>query len=232
MPPANESHTEETTITERLNNFLQKHRSKLFIGLISVIVILAGFIVFSTVRDKLLSEALVKVDGFNRRYETLKIFIGGDDEEALSKQGEITALLDDISAFTGKNSGFPAAKAYAISAEINWDKKNWEEAEKAWTASAEAAAKTYLAPVSMYNAAAAAEEQGNVQTAVDLYTKAINYEGDFPAAARAQFSIGRLEESRNNKTAALEAYRNLVSKWPSDPVWASLAQSRIVVLSD
>ena len=232
MPPAKESHTEEITITERLNDFLQKHRNKLFIGLVTVIVVIAGFVVFTSVRAKLLSEALVKVDEFSHRYETLKIFISGDDEEALSKQSEITALLDDISAFTQKKSGFPAAKAYAISAEINWDKKNWAEAEKDWTVSAEAAAKTYLAPVSMYNAAAAAEEQGNVQTAIDLYTKAINYEGDFPAAARAQFSIGRLEESRNNSTAALEAYRNLVSKWPSDPVWANLAQSRIVVLSD
>ena len=232
MPPAKESHTEEKTITQGLNDFLQKHRNKLFFGLIGIIVILAGIIIFSMVRDKLLSDALVKVDGFNRKYEALKIFIGGDDEEALAKQGEVTALLDDISSFTDKNRGFPAAKAYAISAEINWERKNWAEAEKAWTASAEAAAKTYLAPASMFNAAAAAEEQGNVQAAVDLYTKVIDYEGDFPVTARAQFSIGRLEESRNNRVAALEAYRNLVSKWPSDPVWANLAQSRIVVLSD
>ena len=230
MPAAKDNRPEEIPITDRLNDFIQKNRSKLLIGLLAVIVILAGFIVVTTMRDKVRAGALSKVDAFNRRYEALKPYIAG--EEAASKQSDVDALLEELAVFAAKNSGFAAARAYTISAGIYWDEKNWAEAQKAWLASAEVAAKTYLAPVSICNAAVAAEEQGDVQSAIDLYTRAIDTDNSFPAAARSQFSIGRLEESRNNPTAALEAYRTLVSKWPDDPVWSNLAQSRIVVLSD
>jgi tetratricopeptide (TPR) repeat protein len=90
-------------------------------------------------------------------------------------------------------------------------------------------AKTYLEPVAFYNGAVAAEEQGNTAQAIELYTKAASA-ADFPAASRAQFAIGRLQEA-NGKDAALEAYKSLLSKWPNDQVWANLAQSRIIALS-
>ena len=232
MPAAKDPQTEKVPLTEKLNDLIHKNRQKLFIALIAVVVILAAFVIITTVRDKMTTDALSKADAFNRRYEALKKFISGEDPEAASKQADIDALLEELAAFTAKSSGFASARAHVIIAGIQWDKKNWAEAEKAWMAASAAAAKTYLAPISIYNAAVAAEEQGNLQSAIDLYTKAVNYGTDFPAAARAQFSIGRLEETQNNSSAALEAYRALVNKWPNDAVWINLAQSRIIVLSE
>ena len=223
---------EKTNITEKLNDFIQKNRMKLIAGMIALVVILAGIIIFTTISEKLQKNALSKVDSLELRYEELKMYISGEDPEAASKEADINALLAELESFTAGNSGFAAAKANTITAAIYSEQKKWAEAEKAYLASANGAPKSYLAPVSVYNAAVAAEEQGNIQQAIDHYARAMNYGESFPAAARAQFSIGRLEESRNNRTAALEAYRNLVGKWPSDPVWSNLAQSRIVVLSD
>ena len=220
------------TINEKINDFVQKNRKRLLIGLIAVVVILAGFIIALSVREKVQANAFSKADELDRRYAALRVYIGSDDPDAVSKQTEISALLDDLAAFEGKNSGFAAAKVYCISAEIYEAQKNWADAGQAWSASAKAAPKSYLAPVSVFNAAVAAEERDDIESAIDLYTQALDYGDAFPSAARAQFAIGRLQESRNNKDAALEAYRNLVSKWPYDPLWANLAQSRIIVLTE
>jgi len=52
----------------------------------------------------------------------------------------------------------------------------------------------------------------------------------FPAAPRAQFSVGRLRESLNEDEKAIEAYRAVISSWPNDQVWTNLARSRIIAL--
>jgi len=229
---AEKTKNDELDIGEKIGEFIQKNRRAFLIGLVAVIVILAGFITINTVRGKILSNAMGKVYDFSVRYDELKSYIGNDAPDALLKQTEIFFLLEELSAFEERNSGFAAARAYDLSASIYADQKNWAQAEEAWSLAAKAAAKSYLAPVSLFNAAVAAEEQGNAETAIALYNRALDYGDLFPSAARAQFSVGRLEEARNNIDAALVAYRNLLSKWPEDPVWINLAQSRILVISE
>ena len=223
---------DKLTINERLNEFIQKNRKGLFVGFAAIIVVLAGFIIVSTVREKIRENAFSQIDAFERRYEELMFHTGGGDSGALSSQADISALLDDLAVFERKNSGFAAARAYSISASIYGDHERWAEAEKAWSLAAKASAKSYLAPISLYNAAVVAEEQGNTASAIGLYAQALAYGDVFPAAIRAQFSIGRLHESQNNRGAALEAYRSLVSRWPNDQFWTNLAQNRIIVLGD
>jgi len=227
-------------INEKVNDFVQKNRRALLIVVLAIIVILIGFITALSVNSKIQEKAFSKIDDFNTRYEALQSYIGGDAaaqdaataQDTAAKQADISALQNELAAFAKKNTGFAAARAYSLSANIFEAQQNWAEAEKAWSACAKAAPKSYLAPVAVFNAAVAAEEQGNTDSAIGLYTQAMGYGDSFPAAARAQFSVARLEESRSNKDAALTAYRNLVSKWPNDPVWTNLAQSRIMVLSN
>ncbi|AEF80441.1 tetratricopeptide repeat protein [Leadbettera azotonutricia] len=221
----------DLSFTEKLSEFLQKNRKGLIVCLAASIVILAGILAGFTIKDKLESGALSKVEEFSRRYEALRVFIGSEEADAASKQADIAALQEELNAFTAKNRGYPAARAWAIAGNIYGDLKNWADSEKAWSSAAKAAAKTYYAPISLFNAAAAAEEQGNNAGAIDLYTRALDFASVFPSAPRAQFSIGRLQEAQGNKAAALEAYRTLLSKWPNDQVWSNLAHSRIVTLS-
>ena len=223
---------EAVTINDRVADFIQKNRKILFIGLIALVVVLAGFITFVIVRENLLERALSQVDGFSRNYEALRIEGDSDDPYMVSRMAEIAVLLVNVEGFAARNSGFAAARAYSLAANINWDLNNRDEAERAWLDAAKAAGKNYLAPVSLYNAAVAAEERGDIETAIAHYKGALEHGIVFPSAVRAQFSIGRLEESRNMKDAALEAYRNVLSNWPNDPLWPNLAQSRILALSD
>ncbi|MDR1218064.1 MAG: tetratricopeptide repeat protein [Treponema sp.] len=208
---------------QKLSDFIQRNRSAFLVFLILVVVALVGFIATTSVMSSLNAKAMSQVEALGQRYETLRFDIAD-----ASKDADVQTLLNDLAAFASAHKGYISARAHLIAASIYSDKKNWTEAEKAWSAVAVAAKGAYLEPVAMYNQAVALEEQNNAQAAIELFTKAAAF-AEFPGASRAQFNIGRLREGVN-KDEAIEAYRSLLSKWPNDDVWTSLAQSRIIAL--
>jgi tetratricopeptide (TPR) repeat protein len=217
------SDIEEINLNDKINNFIQNNRKGIFICLGAIVLLLAGFIGALAIRDVVLEKAIVRLEELNQRYEELRFDISSNTED-------VSALLKDLNSFGARKSGYPGAYARVITAKIHSDKKEWAEAQQAWTDAARAGAKTYLEPTSFFNAARAAEEQGNIEDAVSLYSQCLTHAENFPQAARAQFSVGRLEETRNNRETALEAYRTVVNKWPDDELWVNLAQSRIAIL--
>jgi predicted negative regulator of RcsB-dependent stress response len=227
MAAATEETKEKRSLGDALADFIQHNRKGLLITLITIVIVVIGSIAGFTIRDTLREKAVEAVEDFAQRYDTLVI-----DINEPAKAEEVQTLLDELNTFAEKHSGYAGTRAYSLAASIYAEKKEWGEAEKAWTKSAKSAGKSYLAPVSLFNAAVAAEEQGNLAQAISLYTESIAHESDFPGAARAQFAVGRLYESQGDNQAALEAYRVIPTKWVSETTWVNLAQSRIIVLSD
>jgi tetratricopeptide (TPR) repeat protein len=219
MPDVNK----EYSLDDRVNNFIRDNRRKILICLGAVVFSLAAFVGAVTIRNKLWEGAISRVEDFTRRYEELRFNI---TDEANTET--VAALMAELSAFAPKHSGYPGSRAYALIAGIHGDKKEWAEAEQAWREAAKKAGKTYLAPVALFNAASAAEEQGKAAEAIALYTECLGMAELFPSSPRAQFAIGRLEEEQGNKENALEAYRSLRTNWPNDTLWRNLAQSRII----
>jgi tetratricopeptide (TPR) repeat protein len=216
---------EEYKTGERLVLFIQNNRRKIFIFLGCVVVLLAAFIGAFAIRDGLRARNIRRVEEFTRRYDALRFSIAEE-----SSAGETAALLEDLSVFASRASGYPGSRAYTLIAGIQGDKKEWAEAEEAWRQAAKKAGKSYLAPLALYNAAVAAEEQGKILEAVALYAECLTFADSFPSAPRVQFAIGRLEEKRGDREAALEAYRTLRADWPNEATWRNLAQSRIIEL--
>ncbi|MDR2797820.1 MAG: tetratricopeptide repeat protein [Treponema sp.] len=216
---------EAVSIGEGLNRFIQHNRKPIIFGVLGILVFLVGFIAVVSIRDALQQRSFGQLEDFNQRYEVLRI-----DLNEPSKAEDVQTLVDELSLFASKHTGYAGARSYALLGSIYADKKTWEDAEKAWTHAANVGAKTYLAPVSLCNAAFAAEEGGNILGAIELYRQSVSLKDTFPAAPRAQFSIGRLEEVQNHPEAAIEAYQELLNTWPNDTVWTSLAQSRIIFL--
>ncbi|MDR0557556.1 MAG: tetratricopeptide repeat protein [Treponema sp.] len=209
---------------QKASEFIQRNRAAILVFLTFMVVALVVFIAVTSVLSSLNAKAMSQMEALGQRYETLRFDIAD-----ASKDIDAQTLLNDLAAFASAHKGYVSARAHSIAASIYSDnKKNWVEAEKAWSAAAVAAEGTYLEPVAMYNQAIALEEQNNTQSAIELFTKAAAFT-DFPGASRAQFNIGRLREGVN-KNEAIEAYRMLLSKWPNDEVWSSLAQSRIIAL--
>jgi predicted negative regulator of RcsB-dependent stress response len=205
---ATEEKNEKRSFSDILADFIRNNRRQLLISMVVILVTVIGFIAGYAVRSSLREKANIAVDDFERRYEVLVIDIN-EPEKAEDTQ----ALLDELNSFAEKTSGHAGARAYILAASIYAEQKDWALAESAWRSSAKKAGKSYLAPVSLFNAAVAAEEQGNLDQAIALYAESVAHVSGFPAAARAQFEIGRLRESQGDTQAALEAYKLIPEKW-------------------
>lgn len=217
---------ENLSFKEKVAGFLQKKQKVFFICVITAAVVLIGFIVGVNIGNVLTNKAFTTLDTYNTRYEALRFDITDPEKEA-----EVSALIDDINGFAKSHSDYAGARAYNIVANIHADLKNWALAESSWIASAKAAgAKSYFTPLALYNAAVAAEEQGNTERAIDLYKQSLLYSSSFPAAARATFALGRLNEAISNTQEAIQAYQNLIENYANESVWVNLAHNRIIAL--
>jgi tetratricopeptide (TPR) repeat protein len=212
--------TEELSAGDRAALFIQNHRKPILVILAVVAVGIIGFIAVFSITDALQKSAIVKVDEYARRLDEL-----GD-----LTSSEADGLLEELNGFAPKTFGYSAGKAWSLVAEIQAARKEWALAEEAWLTSSKKAPKIFLAPFSLFNAGVAAEEQGNLDKAIEYHTLCVEYDGLNPAAVRAQFSIGRIEEQRNNTEKAIEAYRKVIENWSSNTNWSSLARSRIIAL--
>jgi tetratricopeptide (TPR) repeat protein len=226
---------------EGVNSFIQKHRKSIYIAAGTVVVALLAVVITVSVMSMLNKKAITAVEELGDRYESLRSFItasanaaadASSDDAAADEvaAGDVATLLADIKSFAGKKSGYAAGRAWSIAAAIHSEKKEWDEAENAWIQAAQAAKKTYMVPIAWFNAGAAAEEQGKTEAAVSHYTNAVSSDEGFASAPRAQFAIGRLNETLENNEEAIAAYRALIDRWPNDTVWTNLAQSRIILL--
>jgi outer membrane autotransporter protein len=224
---ATEEKKEKRGFSDILADFIRNNRRQLLISMIAILTLLVVFIAGYAVRSELREKANGAVEDFAQRYEVLVIDINESD-----KAEDTQTLLDELNDFAKKHSGHAGARAYSLAASIYAEQKNWALAESAWRSSAKKAGKSYLAPVSLFNAAVAAEEQGNLDQAIELYAESAAHVADFPAAAHAQFAIGRLREAQGDTQAALEAYKVIAEKWANESSWINLAQSRIILLSN
>jgi len=218
---------EETKTEDSFNDFIQRNRKGIFLFLSILVILLAGVVAFISLKDHFQKRALAEIEELDTRFVDLRSSI--KDEE---KNDDVQKLLDDLNLFVKSKSGLAEGRGWSVIAQIHGEKEEWHEAEEAWRNAAKAAEKSYLAPIAYFNAAAAAEEQGQLEQAIEFLEKSISSKAEFPAAPRAQFSIGRLYESLDNIPDAIIAYRLVISKWPNISGWAELANSRITILEE
>ena len=215
--------TEKANTGDKIAWFIQKHRKVLLALVIIIACGIAFSVAFFTIRNMMEKKAIVKVEELERRINEL----GLTTETAVSSEAD--TLLEDINAFASSTFGYAAARAYYLAADIYFTRTDWKKAEESWIASAKKAPEIYLYPLSFFNAAVAAEEQGNLEDAIGYYEQSLDYSGIYPAAARARFNIGRIYEERNDKDKAMDAYRELIEISPNSP-WANLAHNRLIIL--
>lgn len=213
------------TVSEKIVEFVQRNKKGILISAGVFVLLLAVLMVFLSLQDVFHNRAIAEVEELNQRYENIRNQITEDFQSS-----ELDTLLADLEKIGVGKRGYPGSKAWSIIAQIHSGRKDWELSKEAWLNAAQKGNNTYLGPISLFNAAAAAEEQGNIEQAIELLQKCISHQFEFPAAARAQFSIGRLYEKQNNPAAAVEAYRSVMTNWQDVPIWQHLARSRITVI--
>ena len=220
---------ENESVGDKINDFVQKNRKGIFVVFGVTVVLFIGAIAFLYFDDYLNKKAVANVEELNTRFVDLSYFIYQGTES-----DEVDILLSDLEAYAEKTSsfiegkGFPMGKVWSLIGHIYSGRKEWEKAEEAWLNAAKKGEKTYLGPIALFNAAVASEELGRTQEAIDLLEKCVSHKFDFPSAPRAQFNIGRLNETLGNYDEALAAYRLVLTKWPNLPVFQYLARNQIV----
>jgi len=220
-----QNENEKQSFGEKINNFSHKNRKGIIIFTSAIFILLGGLIVFLSLQDVFNKKAIAEAEELNVKFQELRYFANDENYTV-----EIQTLLSDIEAFAKNKSGYAAGKAWSIVAQIYSSRNEWQRAEETWLNAARAGDKTYLGPISLFNAAAAAEEQGKIERAIELLQKSIDHKFEFPAAPRAQFSIGRLYEQLGDYPAAIESYRTVLINWQNVSVWQYLARSRIIAI--
>ncbi|MDR0302807.1 MAG: tetratricopeptide repeat protein [Treponema sp.] len=217
----------QTTVTDKINEFIKRNRTGIYIFLGAIVFLFTGLIVYLSLNSYFQRKATAEVEELNSKYIELRLLLSDDHYN-----DDVDALIKDLTTFAKGKTSYAGARAWTIIAQIHSEKKEWPHAEEAWRNAAKAGVKTYLAPVAFFNAAVAAENQGNPEDAIELLEKCVSYKLDFPSAPRAQFSIGRLNEQLGNYSAAAEAYRAVLVNWPNIEIWVNLAQSRLAVIEE
>jgi tetratricopeptide (TPR) repeat protein len=212
-------------INDTINDFIQKNRVLIFILTGVIVFLLVGSFVFLGVKDSLDKKAILQAEELTNRHDEIIAFLHAEYDNE-----DVEILLSDIEAFAGNKRGFAASKAWSLAANIYTRKEDWQKTEEAWLKAARAGSKNYLGPIALFQAAVAAEEQGNIDKAIDLLQQCLAHRFEFPAAPRAQFAIGRLYEQLGNDADAVEAYRAVLINWADMPVWPDLARSRIIAI--
>jgi len=194
-----------------------------------IIFLFAGIIVYFSLNSYFQNKAIAEVEELNAKYAELRLLLGDENYN-----DDVKELLEKLNVFVKGKNGYAGARGWTIIAQIHSGKEDWANAEEAWRNAAKTGVKTYLAPAAFFNAAAAAENQGKIEEAIGLLEKCVSYKYNFPAAPRAQFSIGRLNEQLGNIPAAAAAYRAILTneQWSKIETWANLAQSRIIAIEE
>jgi len=224
---------QKENIGDKISEFIQKNRKGIFIAVGVLFFLLIGTVAYLFVGDLQNNKAIAEVEELNRKFTDLNFYIsqGEYSEEVDELLDDLKAFTDKVSIFTGSKT-FARSKAWSLAGRIYSSREDWPQAETAWINSAKAGEKTYLGPIALFEAAVAAEEQGNLEQAIDLLQQCVTHRFDFPSAPRAQFSIGRLYEQLGDDDMALEAYRTVLINWPDMPVFQHLARSQIVKIED
>jgi tetratricopeptide (TPR) repeat protein len=220
-----QNENKKTDIGEKLIEFIEKYRKVILVSIGVLAVSFIALVVFISLQGVFNKKAIEEVEELSGRFEELRFLMGDESYTA-----DIDTLLADLDKFVKNKGDYAGSKAWSMIAQIHSSRKDWQESKDAWLSAAKTGNKTYLAPISLFNAAVAAEEQGNIKEAIELLEKSISHPFEFPAAPRAQFAIGRLYEKQNDYPAAIEAYRTVLANWQDVPVWQHLARSRITAI--
>lgn len=224
---SNDASKASTQVNDRLIDFIQKNRKTLVIVVVAILGALVATGGVVTFLDSSRKKATAEIEGVAAQYADLKSITDEKDRET-----KVAELTEKVKTYTQKMGGYAKARSFELLGTIYADAKNWAEAEKAWVSASEVDSKSYLAPVALYNAAAAAEERGDSERALQLYSKVADaYSDTFPLASRAYFAVGRLSEAKKDLDSAKKAYQKIVDTWPNDG-WSKFANSRLIALSN
>jgi tetratricopeptide (TPR) repeat protein len=220
------SKNDKKGIYSRFGDFLRKYRIAVLVVFGVAVLAVIGVAVGTAISNGRVAASATRLEKLDADYAALS------SEQDAAKKAELEKAFVAATEQVAKQykGQYAAQKALAYGAKVAEAKKDWAGAEKNWLDLIAASRDSYLAPVALQGAAAAAEEQGASDRALADYKKLVDkYASASIGIPHAYFSIGRLSEGTKDYAGALVAYQKVVSTWPESD-WTKLATDRIISL--
>jgi len=214
--------TKELTTEQKLQNnisgFFERNLKLLVICSAAVVVVVLAIVIITSSVKKANDKAMINIQDLENKvlsYTTLE-----DADKA--------SLIADLEkAEQGK--GYVSLKASYLKGLSYYLGQQYSEAYDAFMACVDKDSNSYLAALSIVNAAACQEALGNTTAAIELYTKVSNDFEISSVGAKSLFNTGRIYYQQGNKELAKTVFSQLVDKYPSSE-YSALANDILVLM--
>ena len=224
---------EQLTYAEKLvnstNTWLGKHGKVLAIIVAVVVAVIVIASVVTVVVNSSNKKTYEKLDALTAQYSEFKVM----DSDAEGYDSAKSTLVADAEALRAKGvKNYPGAKATMVLADLAYEDGDYVKAIELYDEVAEGQKKTFLREVALMSMAAALEENGDKNSARDIYNAFFDEYGlESFYSSRALFNAARLTEE-SDKALAISIYEQLVGEFGDyGSEYAKLAQSRIAQLN-
>jgi len=215
---------EKLNLGTRIAQWIQK-RKKILLTILAVLVVV--LIVLGIVNG--LSSAKNRKAAANL-LEFEELYSQWNNATTEEREGFVQDIRNKFEEIENEYSGtYAHQRGLFMMGDLYFANEKWEDSLDKYLSLAGMYSKSYLAPVALYNAAAAAEELGNNEKAVENYQRISAEYAESSLAPRSLFSVGRLQEQKSIEQA-LSAYNSLIELYPQSN-WTKLARSRIIELN-
>ncbi len=215
--------TEKTLSTEEkmigsVSTFFEKNKLILIVICAVIIVgILAAIIAVNAVNSAK-DKTQIKIAKLEQQYA----------EVLASDAQDWTALTADLQAMV-KGSSYASVKSQYLLGLVYYQQQNYTEASDAFMKAYDLNKSIYLAPLSLANAAACAEEGGDSAKALELYNQIYNDYPESGTAAKALFNVARMYYQQGNTQLAQATFAQVADYYPNSE-YGKLAQNLANVL--
>lgn len=200
--------------------FLEKYGRFVFIALGAIVIAVVAFVIIAEVQGRNKDRALVQLDELEDEIRT------NDSElsvEAFNTRAEEIAKIS-------KNT-YIQNRIHFLAARIYWNQEQYQEAADRYLQLAQKVPRSHLGQVSVFNAAAAYEQNGDATRAVEILEQAVaEYEFTTnPLLPRTLLNLGRLYEMRGDTVRASEYYNDLIDNYSGNAL-INLAYDRLILI--
>ncbi|MCR5761552.1 MAG: tetratricopeptide repeat protein [Sphaerochaetaceae bacterium] len=207
-------------VTGSVTGFYNLHKKVLFIACAAVVVVLLAIVIISSVITSNNEKAMVRIVDLGDRCSA---YLTAEE----SNQETFDALVADLNAEI-KDSSYVSVKAAYLLGNLYYETEDYQNAYDAYMKCYDLNKDSYFAPLALVNAAAAVEENGDADTALDLYSKVSDYEIS-GVNAKALFNSARINLSKGNNDLAKAQLESLVQSY-SYSEYAALAKNILNVM--
>ncbi|ORC36593.1 hypothetical protein B4O97_05885 [Marispirochaeta aestuarii] len=215
---------EKLGLGTHIAQWIQKRKKILLSTFAILIVVLAVLGILSSLASAKSRKAAESLVEFEELYTQWNNATTEEREGFIEK---IVTAFDEIE--TEYSGTYAHQRGLFMMGDFYFTNEDWENSLDKYLALAGSYSESYLAPVALYNAAAACEELGDNERALENYRRISDEYSESALAPRSLFSVGRLEE-QISADQALSAYNELIESYPQSN-WTKLARSRIIELN-